>query len=606
MLTENYRGITITSVHGMVFEYILLEKTTIAKDGQSNMQFGFTEGLSPNMAALILSEVCSNITAKDILFITTLDSQKAFDVVNHQILMDKLYHLGVNLEFWDVIVDLYQGLTSTVKWNGDTSLSFSINQGVRQGGVISTHLYKQYLNELLNDLENHNIGISIGNTYAGCPTCADDIVLLSLNNNEMQEMLDIVLDYAGDHRFQIHPVKSNAIIKTVGKRKIDRVAEKQNELKLGDNTLHFKTETPHLGLTRSSSDENIINIEERMALARRTLYSLIKTGVHGTNGLNPRTSCKIYQVYVIPRLLYGLETLNLKKKDMATLSSFHIGTLKRLQSLPIRTANSAVYLLLGTLPISAELHKKQLSLLHQIAMSENVSIREIAWRQYNVGRPASFFIRIVGILDLYKLPPFTEVMNGHFKKIDWKGIVKRSINTYWNTKLQLDCQSKSSLSLLITTSLEIGKTHIVWDSINNSVRDVRQAITKARMLTGTYMLQTLKSKFNQSEVDPTCPICRLETETITHVITSCPLYNEIRKEHFVKIKANVITAIGSDSWKRNFNKKDIICQLVIDCQKLVDTGLLPKNDDLIYDIETASKVLCHAIHTRRLNFNCAE
>jgi hypothetical protein len=32
-------------------------------------------------------------------------------------------------------------------------------------------------------------------------------------------------------------------------------------------------------------------------------------------------------------------------------------------------------------------------------MSENVSIREIAWRQYNVGRPASFFIRIVGKLE---------------------------------------------------------------------------------------------------------------------------------------------------------------------------------------------------------------
>jgi hypothetical protein len=70
---------------------------------------------------------------------------------------------------------------------------------------------------------------------------------------------------------------SNAIIKTVGKRKIDRVAEKLNELKLGDNTLHCKSETPHLGLTRSSSDENIISIEERIALARRTLYSLIKT-----------------------------------------------------------------------------------------------------------------------------------------------------------------------------------------------------------------------------------------------------------------------------------------------------------------------------------------
>jgi hypothetical protein len=51
------------------------------------------------------------------------------------------------------------------------------------------------------------------------------------------------------------------------------------------------------------------------------------------------------------------------------------------------------------------------------AHCENVSIREIAWRQYNVGRPASFFIRIVGILDLYELPPFTEVMNGHFTLI---------------------------------------------------------------------------------------------------------------------------------------------------------------------------------------------
>ena len=98
----------------------------------------------------------------------------------------------------------------------------------------------------------------------------------------------------------------------------------------------------------------------------------------------------------------------------------------------------------------------------------------------------------------------------------------------------------------------------------------------------------------------------LRTNATEPVITSCPVYNEIRKEHFAKIKGTVITAIGFDSCKINFNKKDIICQLVFDCQKLVDTGLLPKIDDLIYDIETASKVLCHAIHTRRLNFNCAE
>jgi hypothetical protein len=71
----------------------------------------------------LIQQVCSNISAKEILCIT-LDSQKAFDVVNHQILMDKLYHLGINLEFWDVIADLYQGLTSTVKWLAGSQNNF--------------------------------------------------------------------------------------------------------------------------------------------------------------------------------------------------------------------------------------------------------------------------------------------------------------------------------------------------------------------------------------------------------------------------------------------------------------------------------------------------
>jgi len=144
-------------------------------DNQSEMQFGFTPGLSPNMAALIVSEVCAEISAREPLFITTLDSQKAFDVVNHKILLDKLYNLGMDLEFWNLIYEMYDGLSATVKWQGLKSGSFSVEQGVRQGGVLSTHLYKVYINELLLELERH-LGISIGNTYTGCPTCADDIV----------------------------------------------------------------------------------------------------------------------------------------------------------------------------------------------------------------------------------------------------------------------------------------------------------------------------------------------------------------------------------------------------------------------------------------------
>jgi hypothetical protein len=44
--TTNYRGITVTSAHGKVFEYVLVEKAKLKSINQSHLQFGFTEGLS--------------------------------------------------------------------------------------------------------------------------------------------------------------------------------------------------------------------------------------------------------------------------------------------------------------------------------------------------------------------------------------------------------------------------------------------------------------------------------------------------------------------------------------------------------------------------------
>ena len=69
---------------------------------------------------------------------------------------------------------------------------------------------------------------------------------------------------------------------------------------------------------------------------------------------------------MLPRLLYGLEVLSLSKKLLDELEKFHLETLKNIQSLPTRTANAVVYLLLGALPMTAELEKKQLGLFHAI------------------------------------------------------------------------------------------------------------------------------------------------------------------------------------------------------------------------------------------------
>ena len=87
-LMENYRGITVSSALGKVFEYSLLNKLNFE---QSNHQFGFTSSFSPTMAGLLVSEAKAEaIYNHHPLFLATLDSQKPFDVLHHRILMDKL------------------------------------------------------------------------------------------------------------------------------------------------------------------------------------------------------------------------------------------------------------------------------------------------------------------------------------------------------------------------------------------------------------------------------------------------------------------------------------------------------------------------------------
>jgi hypothetical protein len=91
MIMDNYRGITVTPTVSNIFETTIVP--LLKQDfNQSYLQFGFTEGLTMLMAALITEgRAEANTITLDPLILITLDSQKAFDVVVHIILLDKCY-----------------------------------------------------------------------------------------------------------------------------------------------------------------------------------------------------------------------------------------------------------------------------------------------------------------------------------------------------------------------------------------------------------------------------------------------------------------------------------------------------------------------------------
>ena len=83
-----------------------------------------------------------------------MDTSKAFDVVDHKGMLNALFQQGITGNMWHLFDSMYTGITSTVKWKGETSTSFREEQGIRQGGVTSSDCYKAGKNKLLEQLDN--------------------------------------------------------------------------------------------------------------------------------------------------------------------------------------------------------------------------------------------------------------------------------------------------------------------------------------------------------------------------------------------------------------------------------------------------------------------
>ena len=112
--------------------------------------------------------------------------------------------------------------------------------------------------------------------------------------------------------------------------------------------------------------------------------------------------------------------------------------------------SSAVYLLLGALPIEAELHKKHLSLLYNVLTTSNETISQLTERQIimNSDNSQSFYGRTKKILELYDLPDLKSLKNELSTKDQWKIRIKTAVNKYWTNLLQTEAKQKSTLEYL--------------------------------------------------------------------------------------------------------------------------------------------------------------
>ena len=79
-----------------------------------------------------------------------------------------------------------------VKWGNCDSSSFTVTNGVRQGGVLSPKRFIVYMDGLSEQLNNSNIGGNFGGgRIVNHISYADDMCLLSFSSAGMQKLLNI-------------------------------------------------------------------------------------------------------------------------------------------------------------------------------------------------------------------------------------------------------------------------------------------------------------------------------------------------------------------------------------------------------------------------------
>ena len=208
---NNYRPIAVLPILSKLLEKHIcdhlcdfLEENTLLHRFQSGFRkFDSTETALICLVDQLLFDLDKN-RASGLVFI---DYKKAFDLIDHGLLLEKLKAYGVRDNELELLRSYLSGRTQYVHINGCYSSSRSVSAGVPQGSILGPILFLLFINDLPSVAQHSTVDISADDTTL---TSSSDVTNgLTAMSSALQQDLDDVSRWSAANKMVTNAQRRN-------------------------------------------------------------------------------------------------------------------------------------------------------------------------------------------------------------------------------------------------------------------------------------------------------------------------------------------------------------------------------------------------------------
>ena len=553
MDTNNYRGLTVNSCIGKLFNCILNNRLTDLVDKEKvipDCQIGFKKGARTSDHIFILNTLFRKyVKDNNKLFLCFVDFKKAYDSVWREALMLKLLRKGIGGNFWGVISNMLLDNESYIKSDGFLSESFSCETGVRQGDVLSPNLFNLFLNDLPQIFDECLDSPKLESHLIHCLLYADDLVLFSLSENGLQTKINKLKEYCETWSLDINTKKTQVMVMSSSSSEMPK-----SVMKFGESCINWTNCYKYLGIQINNNGSTTAMTENLSSRAWKAVFKM-KSAFKDID-VSPKLQIKMFRTLIRPILCYCCEiwgpfiynsnnqsnisdlSFFWKKIEKLPVEMFNIKYLKGLLGVHSKALNAAVMGETGVYPMFEYII--QSALRYQSHLDEVLIDRPFLAAAVNedkmLPKTKSWHKRTQSLLDMFGFNSSKKdncVINNKLKPF-----LRLSYENFWKSELGDLSLESGKLSLYRKIKFNFGfesyLTHLQKFKYRRSVTSLRISAHKLEVEIGRY---TNKTNTFVARDRRYCMICLEDDIHVLgdeiHAMFICPVF-QVQRDKLLK------------------------------------------------------------------------